>query len=117
MDFSGGHSVWGGVTPEPTPTPTLEGTWVLNDTLNAPTNWNTQLINGTIATSQGNSPLYSIQYVNNKMHFYMSAVQISSTYDFETNQWANKVNSATFPSGATASDDFITWLAANATKQ
>ena len=108
---------FGGVTPEPTPTPTLEGTWVLNDTLNAPTNWNTQLINGTIATSQGNSPLYSIQYVNNKMHFYMSAVQIFSTYDFETNQWANKVNSATFPSGATASDDFITWLAANATKQ
>lgn len=109
---------FGGVTPEPTPTPTLEGTWVLNDTLTAPESSTlTQVISGTIATSQGNSPLYSIQYVNNKMHFYMSAVQIYSTYDFETNQWANKVTSATFPSGATASDDFITWLAANATKQ
>lgn len=112
------HRLAGGVTPEPTPTPTLEGTWVLNDTLTAPESSTlTQVISGTIATSQGNSPLYSIQYVNNKMHFYMSAVQIYSTYDFETNQWANKVTSATFPSGATASDDFITWLAANATKQ
>lgn len=108
---------FGGVTPEPTPTPTLEGTWLLNDTLVAPGTSLAQVISGTIVTAQGNAPLYSIQYVNNKMHFYISAVQIYSTYDFDTNQWANKVNSATFPSGATASDDFITWLAANATKQ
>lgn len=108
---------FGGVTPEPTPTPTLEGTWVLNDTLVAPGSSLEQVISGTIVTAQGNAPLYSIQYVNNKMHFYISAVQIYSTYDFDTNQWANKVNSATFPSGATASDNFITWLAANATKQ
>ena len=108
---------FGEVTPEPTPTPTLEGTWLLNDTLVAPGTSLAQVISGTIVTAQGNAPLYSIQYVNNKMHFYMSAVQIYSTYDFDTNQWANKVNSATFPSGATASDDFITWLAANATKQ
>lgn len=97
--------------------PELAGTWVLNERLYAPGNSLTQVISGTIVTAQGNAPLYSIQYVNNKMHFYISAVQIYSTYDFDTNQWANKVNSATFPSGATASDDFIAWLASNATKQ
>ena len=96
--------------------PELAGTWVLNERLYAPESNFTQTISGTIATAQGNAPLYSIVYSNKKMHFYISAVQIFSTYDFDTNQWANKVSSANFPGGATASDAFRAWLASNATK-
>lgn len=41
-----------------------------------------------------------------------------TVYTFSSNSWgSDKLNYFTFPSGATASDDFITWLAANATKQ
>lgn len=105
----------GGVTPEPTPTTTLEGTWVLNERLDAPAV--TQVISGTIATAQGNAPLFSIQYTDDKLHFYINQSTIYSTYDFSTIQWANKVNTITFPAGATASDEFRTWLANNATKQ
>lgn len=115
MDFPGWHTVWGGVTPEPTPTPTLEGTWVLNERLDAPAV--TQVISGTITTAQGKAPLFSIQYTDDKLHFYINQSTIYSTYDFSTIQWANKVNTITFPSGATASDEFRAWLASNATKQ
>lgn len=104
-----------GVTPEPTPTPTLEGTWVLNSNLTAPAV--SQTISGTIATTQGNAPLFGIQYTNNKLHFYINQSTIYSTYDFSTTQWANKVNTITFPTGATASDEFVVWLSNNATKQ
>lgn len=115
MDFPGWHTVWGGVTPEPTPTPTLEGTWVLNAKLTAPAV--SQVISGTMNTSQGNASLYSLQYVNNKLNFYNSQSSIYSNYDFSYNSWTNRVISITLPSGAMASDNFITWLAANATKQ
>lgn len=104
-----------GVTPEPTPTPTLEGTWGLNSNLTAPAV--SQTISGTIATTQGNAPLFGIQYTNNKLHFYINQSTIYSTYDFSTTQWANKVNTITFPTGATASDEFVVWLSNNATKQ
>lgn len=106
---------WGGVTPEPTPTPTLEGTWVLNEDLTAPAV--SQVISGTMNTSQGDASLYSLQYVNDRLNFYNSQSSIYSNYDFPYRSWTNRVISITFPSGATASDDFITWLAENATKQ
>ncbi len=110
-------NIAGGVIPEPEPEPepTLEGTWVLNAKLTAPAV--SQLISGTINTSQGNASLYSLQYVNDRLNFYNSQSSIYSNYDFSYNSWTNRVISITFPSGATASDDFITWLAANATKQ
>lgn len=108
---------WGGVTPEPEPepTPTLEGTWVLNEDLTAPAV--SQVISGTMNTSQGDASLYSLQYVNDRLNFYNSQSSIYSNYDFPYRSWTNRVISITFPSGATASDDFITWLAENATKQ
>ena len=97
------------------PLPELAGTWVLNSKLTAPAV--SQNISGTIATAQGNAPLFGIQYTNNKLHFYINQSTIYSTYDFSTTQWANKVNTITFPTGATASDEFRAWLASNATKQ
>lgn len=38
-------------------------------------------------------------------------------YQFNTNTWKSTSRNLTFETGATASGDFITWLAANATKQ
>lgn len=113
----------GGVTPEPTPTPTLEGTWLLNDTLIAPENTLDLYISftGTAINSYGQtvSQDFNHEYID-KAHLYCRVTSTSQTltiYNFETNAWDQKYNKWTFPSGATASDDFITWLAANATKQ
>lgn len=48
-----------------------------------------------------------------------SSTRGTSVYDFVTNTWVNttKYKYITFPTGATASDEFFTWLKANATKQ
>lgn len=55
------------------------------------------------------------------LSFYLNASTIYTDYSFSNNSWnvskPSPVQTITFPAGATASDNFITWLAANATKQ
>lgn len=110
----------GGVTPEPTPTPTLEGTWVLNDTLIAPENNTTWT--GTCVGTPTTGAAFNITTINvltAQVNFYKER-GTGGQYYFSTNTWDSnfsKIASLTFPAGATASDDFITWLASNATKQ
>ena len=113
----------GGVTPEPTPTPTLEGTWVLNDRLYAPESAFSAKVDYTATfTSTGNSVWKSVS-VSNILSFNKNADETGgyTMYRFETNAWDNvragAVKSITFSAGATASDKFVRWLASNATKQ
>ena len=115
--------IGGGVTPEPGPTPTLEGTWVLNERLYAPESAFSAVVDYTANfTSTGNSAWKSVS-VSNILSFNKNADETGgyTMYRFETNAWDNvragAVKSITFNTGATASDDFITWLVANATKQ
>lgn len=115
--------IGGGVTPEPGPTPTLEGTWVLNDRLYAPESPFSAVVDYTANfTSTGNSVWKSVS-VSNILSFNKNADETGgyTMYRFETNAWDNvragAVKSITFNTGATASDNFVTWLAANATKQ
>lgn len=115
------------ITPEPSPTPTLEGTWVLNDTLSVPENWSSEDVEFTATNTAGTT--YSVIKVSltegssSGKTLNLSSGQSSKiVYWFQTNAWAtgeinNKYNNWTFLTGATASDDFITWLAANAIKQ
>lgn len=119
MDFPGWHTVWGGVTPEPTPTPTLEGTWVLNERLYALESAFTETVSFQAAAPDGGLTNVSKIFTENAKLKYniQTSISIYTMYDFSTNTWDHKYPKWTFPSGATASDDFITWLAANATKQ
>lgn len=107
---------FGEVTPEPTPTPTLEGTWILNERLYAPEKdfdeINLQFTFGTTRCSRIRT--------SNLTH--LSAYKVISgdgidIYQFNTNTWKSTSRNLTFETGATASYEFRTWLASNATKQ
>lgn len=120
MDFPGWHTVWGGgVTPEPTPTPTLEGTWVLNERLYAPESAFTETVSFQAAAADGGLTNVSKIFTEDAKLKYniQTSISIYTMYDFSTNNWGNKYPKWTFPSGATASDEFRAWLASNATKQ
>ena len=106
----------GGVTPEPTPTPTLEGTYVLNEELSAPEKdfdeINLYFTFGTTRCSRIRT--------SNRTH--LSAYKVISgdgidIYQFNINTWKSASRNLTFETGATASDEFRAWLASNATKQ
>lgn len=109
----------GGVTPEPTPTPTLEGTWVLNEQLYPVNNFNEKIgcdvfINNT-ATKHGITTIVSTE---TDLKFYKGGgIEYSLTYASQTWILNAKVTSIQFYEGATASNEFMAWLTANATKQ
>lgn len=110
-----------GVTPEPEPepTPTLEGTWVLNERLYAPESAFTETVSFQAAAPDGGLTNVSKIFTENAKLKYniQTSISIYTMYDFSTNTWDNKYPKWTFPSGATASDEFRAWLASNATKQ
>lgn len=117
-------NIGGGVTPEPTPT--LEGTWVLNERLYPSQNGSSiyEVISYQGVTPLGNFTGYAIGVgatSTSVLSFYLNASTIYTDYSFSNNSWnvskPSPVQTITFPAGATASNDFITWLAANATKQ
>lgn len=109
-----------GVTPEPTPT--LEGMWVLNDTLVEPESTFYETVAFTAGVSSPTLSFTGINYgsATRQLVYLREAGQSSfMIYNFANNSWNSQRTYKTinFSSGATASDDFITWLASNATKQ
>jgi hypothetical protein len=110
---------FGGVTPEPTPTPTLEGTWVLNERLYAPESTINQTIQFTAkesptATAQEYASFYSD---TSALKFTRATGSTTTVYTYSSNTWNTKYKYLTFPAGATGTDEFRAWLASNATKQ
>lgn len=109
----------GEVTPEPTPTPALEGTWVLNEQLYPVNNFNEKIgcdvfINNT-ATKHGITTIVSTE---TDLKFYKGGgIEYSLIYASQTWNLNAKVTSIQFYEGATASNEFMAWLTANATKQ
>lgn len=106
----------GGVTPEPTPTPTLEGTWVLNEELSAPEKDFDEI---NLYFTFGTTRCSRIRTSNRTS---LSAYKVISgdgidIYQFNINTWKSASRNLTFETGATASDEFRAWLASNATKQ
>lgn len=109
---------FGEVTPEPTPTPTLEGTWVLNERMYAPENNFDETINFTGITTTGVTRSYKRVYTSGGiLYCQQTSGSIDGWYTFSTNNWALTFRTMVFDSGATASDAFRAWLASNATKQ
>lgn len=105
--------------------PELAGLWVLNEKLNPPdvmpltenvvfssTN------DGGGAASENNQCIFRTQYGVSYFEIHSTSLaQTVTVYTFNTDSWTNRWTRLTFPSGATASDEFRKWLAANAVKQ
>lgn len=111
--------------------PELAGTWVMNNRIYQPATTIKELVNFTM-------PGYTVTSYNAKgvrvaglptttASFFGiwrstdATEQYLSVYDFYSNEWGNTKDRQpavlTFPSGATATDEFRAWLASNATKQ
>lgn len=94
------------------PLPELAGTWVLNERLYAPESNITENINFT----GGNVSYNSITINKGQVMVRVNGQSgYSQLYSFTTNQWGGR-KTMTITS-TTASDEFRTWLASNATKQ
>lgn len=110
-----------GVTPEPPPTPTLEGTWVLNERLYAPEsafseNVNFKASETATGTQRGFTGVKN-NTINGQLIFF-NAFTDDIIYYYSSNTWGtNNLKYLTFTADATASDEFRTWLVSNASKQ
>lgn len=97
--------------------PELAGTWVLNERLYAPENNLNEAITFTVAAGTQFSRIVTDA---NYLRYYTSIPTIQTIYNFATNVWQenhDRYGTITFPAGASASDEFLAWLASNATKQ
>lgn len=108
----------GGVTPEPPPTPTLEGTWVLNERLYAPESAFTETISFEVSLDGTSFSLCT------KATFELRALFLNipnagnlNVYSFNDSSWTRRYKYWKFTTGATATDKFRAWLASNAIKQ
>lgn len=92
--------------------PELAGTWVLNERLYASESTVVANVNATISTGTASE-------ASTKFTIGDGEVKSSNRvlYQFANNAWIAKYKYWTFPTGATASDEFRAWLASNATKQ
>lgn len=99
--------------------PELTGTWVLNERLYAPESAFTETVSFQAAAPDGGLTNVSKIFTENAKLKYniQTSISIYTMYDFSTNTWDHKYPKWTFPSGATASDEFRAWLASNATKK
>lgn len=99
--------------------PELAGTWVLNERLYAPESVFTETVSFRASAPDGGGTNVSKIFTENaklKCNI-LASISVYTMYDFSANTWGNKYPKWTFPSGATASDEFRAWLASNATKQ
>ena len=100
--------------------PELAGTWVLNNRMYAPETAITWTGTATATPSSGAAfTVIQINVSTSKANFYKEH-STGGAYDFTTSAWDSyysTIGSITFPTGATASDEFRAWLASNATKQ
>ena len=99
--------------------PELAGTWVLNNRVYPVNNFNqsigcTVFINNTVTQHD----ITKITDDGTTLRFFKGgSIEYSCTYSSQIWNVNAQVTSIRFPAGATASDEFRTWLASNATKQ
>lgn len=99
--------------------PELAGTWVLNNRVYPVNNFNqsigcTVFINNTVTEHD----ITTITDDGTTLRFFKGGgIEYSCTYSSQIWNVNAQVTSIRFPAGATASDEFRTWLASNATKQ
>jgi len=98
--------------------PELAGTWVLNERLYAPENTFSAKVNATIISTTNTSKQVTLFQLYNTGRITAVDAVANAIDIYEYNTWKTpKYNKWVFAAGATASDEFRTWLANNATKQ
>ena len=101
--------------------PELAGTWVLNERLYAPENsvdFTGQNFKIGNATDPNANTAKTLICSTTTIKYTTIAGFTSTLYTFSRHEWGSeKYKYLTFSTGATASDEFRTWLASNATKQ
>lgn len=98
--------------------PELAGTWVLNERLYAPVN---SIPKFQLNYQAGDGAKYynfkDIAVTTAQFYGTRGNGDYNQFYQFSSNVWSYKYKYFTFPEGATAPDEFRTWLASNAIKQ
>lgn len=94
---------------------TLAGTWLLNNTLYPTEAKLTEKIDVTHAGSKYTSIV--IDPISNRDVSLNAGVGGKTLYYFDTKRWNGSDHTIIFSEGTTCSDEFFTWLKANATKQ
>lgn len=100
--------------------PGLAGTWVLNERLYAPNNNLTEQVNFMATDGTTTRACVGMSTANNHLYYSYAVAggsRLLDIYNFTNNSWGAKLKTLTFAADATASNDFIAWLASNATKQ
>lgn len=98
--------------------PELAGTWVLNERLYAPENDMRFDISFTaILDSTDKSNNFNGINMRTDTLYFLKTGTSSHIYTFSDFTWGNRYKTIIFPAGATASNEFRTWLASNAAKQ
>lgn len=98
----------------------LAGTWVLNERLYAPNNNLTEQVNFMATDGTTTRACVGMSTANNHLYYSYALAggsRLLDIYNFTNNSWRAKLKTLTFAADATASNDFIAWLASNATKQ
>ena len=100
--------------------PELAGTWVLNERMYAPENAINETLPNAITIRRTSGTTYAAQLINislTTLTAYPTTGGSVEIYSFRLNSWSDHSTTWTFPAGASASDEFLAWLASNATKQ
>lgn len=97
--------------------PELAGTWVLNERLYAPESTLDVSVSFTAYNDINTPKMFARIFSSSNLEFITANNTVSTIYNYSANTWVTKYKYITFPTGATASDEFRAWLASNATKQ
>ena len=101
-------------------TPTLAGSWMLNEVLTA---FPADLVENVNFTATGGGPARNctaIRMSGNNLAYDYNASGLSrhmNVYNFADNKWTSDYKTITFAEDASVSEEFMGWLTANATKQ
>lgn len=97
--------------------PALAGSWLFNEALTA---FPTGLVENVNFTATGGGAAQACKGVEvflNNLSYKLNAGGNLRVYDFAKKKWNSGYKTITFEEGAMVSDEFMTWLTANATKQ
>lgn len=100
--------------------PGLAGTWVLNQKPQAPESVIDELLSTPMTVKRSSGSTFAAKRITislTTITLYPTTGGSSAIYSFQRNEWYDSGKTWIFPDGSTASDEFRTWLASNATKQ
>lgn len=100
--------------------PTLAGSWLFKEVLTKPSTQIDEAVNFTATGGGAARTCTAIKTLTNKLNYVYNAgglQRILAVYDFDKNEWVSGYKTITFAEDATVSEEFMSWLVANATKQ